>query len=121
KLRMSLEISLKKLLCGGFDRVYEMGTVFRNEGADSRHNPEFTELEYYTAYEGWYEGVNRFKSLIRSVMSNVVGKGCDIIWEQMTYRDAILSVTGEDIDLLDFSAPDFEEHFDSLVGRVEDA
>ncbi len=50
-LRIALELNLKRLIVGGFDKVYEIGRVFRNEGMDIKHNPEFTMLELYSAYE----------------------------------------------------------------------
>lgn len=54
-LRIALELNLKRLIVGGFDRVYEIGRVFRNEGMDIRHNPEFTELELYVAYQDYHD------------------------------------------------------------------
>ena len=59
KLRISLELYLKRLIVGGLERVYEIGRVFRNEGLDTRHNPEFTLMELYQAYTSRYDGFNR--------------------------------------------------------------
>ncbi|MDR2817445.1 MAG: lysine--tRNA ligase [Oscillospiraceae bacterium] len=72
-LRIALELHLKRLVVGGFNKVYEIGRVFRNEGISVRHNPEFTELEVYEAYSD-YEGVMRLaEELIRTVASKVLG------------------------------------------------
>ena len=61
KLRISLELYLKRLIVGGMERVYEIGRVFRNEGLDTRHNPEFTLMELYQAYTDyqWHDGSDR--------------------------------------------------------------
>jgi len=73
-LRISLELYLKRLIVGGFERVYELGRVFRNEGVDVRHNPEFTLLEIYQAYTD-YEGMMELtESMMRTVAQNVLGK-----------------------------------------------
>jgi len=72
-LRISLELPLKRLIVGGFERVYEIGRVFRNEGLSIRHNPEFTLLELYQAYTDYYGMMEITESLIRSVAQNVLG------------------------------------------------
>ena len=95
KLRISLEIQLKKLLCGGFERVYEIGTVFRNEGISAHHNPEFTLLEYYTAYDSFQAGVKRFKGLIEYASDGNIASSD---WTVMTMREAIQNYTGSDIE-----------------------
>ncbi len=74
-LRIALELHLKRLIVGGFDRVYEIGRVFRNEGMDTRHNPEFTMLELYQAYTN-IEGMMRItEDMIRTVAHKVLGTG----------------------------------------------
>ena len=72
-LRISLELYLKRLIVGGFDRVYEMGRVFRNEGIDMRHNPEFTLLELYQAYTDFHGMMDLVENLIREVAQKVLG------------------------------------------------
>lgn len=72
-LRIALELHLKRLIVGGFDRVYEIGRVFRNEGMDTRHNPEFTMLELYQAYTDFEGMMNITENLIRTVAANVLG------------------------------------------------
>ncbi len=72
-LRISLELPLKRLIVGGFERVYEMGRVFRNEGLSIRHNPEFTLLELYQAYTDYYGMMEITESLIRTVAEKVLG------------------------------------------------
>ena len=72
-LRISLELYLKRLIVGGFDRVYEIGRVFRNEGMSVRHNPEFTMLELYQAYTDFKGMMDLTENLIKEVSQNVVG------------------------------------------------
>ncbi len=71
-LRISLELPLKRLIVGGFERVYEIGRVFRNEGLSVRHNPEFTLLELYEAYTDYHGMMDLTESLIRTVAQNVL-------------------------------------------------
>ncbi|MEG1426908.1 MAG: lysine--tRNA ligase [Oscillospiraceae bacterium] len=72
-LRIALELHLKRLIVGGFDRVYEIGRVFRNEGMDTSHNPEFTMLELYQAYTDYQGMMNITEELIRTVAGKVLG------------------------------------------------
>lgn len=72
-LRISLELHLKRLIVGGFDRVYEIGRVFRNEGLSVRHNPEFTLLELYEAYTDYYGMMDITENMIRTVAQRVLG------------------------------------------------
>lgn len=74
-LRIALELHLKRLIVGGFDRVYEIGRVFRNEGMDTRHNPEFTMLELYQAYTDFEGMMNITEDMVRSVAHKVLGTG----------------------------------------------
>ena len=73
KLRISLELYLKRLIVGGFDRVYEIGRVFRNEGLDTRHNPEFTLMELYQAYTDYHGMMDLTENLYRHVAQEVLG------------------------------------------------
>ena len=72
-LRIALELHLKRLIVGGFDRVYEIGRVFRNEGMDTRHNPEFTLLELYQAYTDYHGMMDITERMIRTVAQKVLG------------------------------------------------
>ncbi|MGI5958619.1 MAG: lysine--tRNA ligase [Massiliimalia sp.] len=72
-MRIALELHLKRLIVGGFDRVYEIGRVFRNEGMDTRHNPEFTLLELYQAYTDYNGMMDITENMIRTVAQNVLG------------------------------------------------
>ncbi len=72
-LRIALELHLKRLIVGGFERVYEIGRVFRNEGMDTRHNPEFTLMELYQAYTDYNGMMDLTEDLIRSVAKKVLG------------------------------------------------
>ena len=74
-LRIAPELYLKRLIVGGFDRVYEIGRVFRNEGMDTRHNPEFTMLELYQAYTDFEGMMNITEDLVRTVAHKVLGTG----------------------------------------------
>src|SRR5690606_21466949 len=74
-LRIALELHLKRLVVGGMERVYEIGRVFRNEGVDTTHNPEFTMLEVYTAYTDYEDVMDLTEGMIRTVAQNVLGTG----------------------------------------------
>ena len=89
-LRIANELYLKRLIVGGFDRVYEMGRMFRNEGMDYKHNPEFTNIEFYAAYQDYNDMMNITEKIIRSCAKNVLGA------EQIEYQ-------GTKIDLSNFS------------------
>ena len=108
KLRISLELYLKRLRVGGLERVYEIGRVFRNEGVDTRHNPEFTLMELYQAYTD-YEGMMELtESMFRYLAEKVVGStkisynGVEIDlgrpFARMTMNEAILKYAGIDFD-----------------------
>ena len=73
KLRISLELYLKRLIVGGMERVYEIGRVFRNEGLDTRHNPEFTLMELYQAYTDYNGMMDLTENLYRHVAQEVLG------------------------------------------------
>ena len=111
KLRISLELYLKRLIVGGLERVYEIGRVFRNEGVDTRHNPEFTLMELYQAYTD-YEGMmelteSMFRYLAQKVLGTTKFKYGDIEldfgkpFERMTMNDAIKKYAGIDFDTVD--------------------
>ncbi len=108
KLRISLELYLKRLIVGGLERVYEIGRVFRNEGVDTRHNPEFTLMELYQAYTD-YEGMMELtESMFRYLAETVCGtskityNGMEIDFgkpfERITMNDCIKKYTGIDFD-----------------------
>ena len=73
KLRISLELYLKRLIVGGMERVFEIGRVFRNEGLDTRHNPEFTLMELYQAYTDYYGMMDLTENMFRYVAQEVCG------------------------------------------------
>ena len=72
-LRIANELYLKRLIVGGFEKVYEMGRMFRNEGISIKHNPEFTNIELYSAYEDYFDMMNITEDLIRTVCQKVNG------------------------------------------------
>ena len=111
-LRISLELPLKRLIVGGFDKVYEIGRVFRNEGMDTTHNPEFTMLELYWAYVGYEEIMDLTEELIRNAAKRVMGEdGIAVVegveydlskpFARMSMKEAVKKFAGvdwEDID-----------------------
>ncbi len=113
-LRIALELHLKRLMIGGFDKVYEIGRVFRNEGISHRHNPEFTLLESYEAYADYQDVARMVEDLVRTVVRDVTGSlevphGEQVVdlggeWRRTTYREALLEHTG--IDYLQHPEPE---------------
>ena len=106
RLRISLELYLKRLIVGGLERVYEIGRVFRNEGVDARHNPEFTLMELYQAYTDYYGMMELTESMFRYVANEVCGTttvpyGEHMIdlgkpFERITMVDAVKKYSGVD-------------------------
>lgn len=107
-LRIATELHLKRLIVGGFERVYEIGRVFRNEGISIKHNPEFTTLESYQAYADYNDIMDLTEQMISSIAQKVlgttsVGSGEKIIdfsppWPRITLRDAIKEGSGIDFE-----------------------
>ena len=107
-LRIAPELNLKRLIVGGFDKVFEIGKNFRNEGMDIKHNPEFTNMELYSAYEDYNDMMDMAEQLISTVATNVLGsskityQGTEIdltpAWRRITMIDAIKEVTGIDFN-----------------------
>ena len=108
KLRISLELYLKRLIVGGMERVYEIGRVFRNEGLDTRHNPEFTLMELYQAYTDYYGMMDLTENMFRYVAQEVCGttvipyaeETIDLgkPFERLTMVDAVKKYAGVDFD-----------------------
>ncbi len=108
KLRISLELYLKRLIVGGLERVYEIGRVFRNEGLDTRHNPEFTLMELYQAYTDYYGMMDLTENMFRYVAQEVCGTTLipyaehmiDLgkPFERLTMIEAVKKYTGIDFD-----------------------
>ncbi|MBP3216906.1 MAG: lysine--tRNA ligase [Lachnospiraceae bacterium] len=108
KLRISLELYLKRLIIGGLERVYEIGRVFRNEGVDTKHNPEFTLMELYQAYTDYNGMMELTESMFRYVAQKVCGTTCITYgdkeidlgkpFRRLTMVDAIKEETGIDFD-----------------------
>ena len=108
KLRISLELYLKRLIVGGLERVYEIGRVFRNEGLDTRHNPEFTLMELYQAYTDYHGMMDLTENLYRFVAQEVLGttvityKGIEMDlgkpFERITMVDAVKKYAGVDFN-----------------------
>ena len=107
-LRISFELYLKRLIAGGYDRVYEIGRDFRNEGVSFKHNPEFTQLEFYEAYADYQDVMRRTEAMVAYVAQRVTG-GLALTWQGHTIdltppwrriplRQAILDATGIDYE-----------------------
>ncbi len=108
KLRISLELYLKRLIVGGLERVYEIGRVFRNEGLDTRHNPEFTLMELYQAYTDYHGMMDLTENMFRHVAQKVLGTTKFMYgeieldfgkpFERITMIDAVKKYSGVDFD-----------------------
>ena len=108
KLRISLELYLKRLIVGGLERVYEIGRVFRNEGLDTRHNPEFTLMELYQAYTDYYGMMDLTENMFRHVAKEVLGTTKFMYgdieldfgkpFERLTMTEAVKKYAGIDFD-----------------------
>ena len=124
-LRIALEFNLKRLIVGGFDKVYELGRVFRNEGMDIRHNPEFTMLELYAAYQDYNDMMDITEELFSRTAKDVLGttkityQGQEIDltpgWKRITMIDSIKEVTG-----IDFNEINTDEEAVSLSERKKE-
>ena len=122
-LRIATELNLKRLIVGGIDRVYELGRIFRNEGMDPRHNPEFTTVELYQAYADFNDMMDLFEELLSSAAKEILGTyevewmGCKIDltpgWRRMTMAEAVKEYLG-----LDFMAIHTDEEAEALAKSV---
>lgn len=122
-MRIAPELYLKRLIVGGFEKVYEMGRLFRNEGMDVKHNPEFTSIEIYEAYTDYVGMMNLTENLIRHVAETVLGttkityQGEEVDlgspWERMTMLESIKKYTGAD-----FAATKTAEEAEALAKSI---
>jgi lysyl-tRNA synthetase class 2 len=109
-MRIATELHLKRLIVGGFDKVYEIGRIFRNEGMSIKHNPEFTSIELYQAYADYEDMMNLAENMISTVAKNVLGtdqityQGEEINlappWTRITMVDAVKKYTGVDLSTI---------------------
>jgi len=105
-LRIATELNLKRLIVGGIERVYEIGRIFRNEGMDTKHNPEFTTVELYQSYADFNDMMDLFEELLSGAAMKILGtykctwQGCDIDltpgWERLTMAEAVKKYVGVD-------------------------
>ncbi len=110
-LRIANELYLKRLIVGGFEKVYEMGKMFRNEGMDQRHNPEFTSIEFYQAYADYEDMIKLTEELFSYVAMKTLGttvinyQGTEIDltppWDRMDMAEAVKKYTGVDFSLIE--------------------
>ena len=109
-LRIATELNLKRLIVGGYDKVYEMGRIFRNEGMDIRHNPEFTTIELYAAYQNYHDMMDITEELFQKCAMKVCGttrltyQGTEIDlggkWKRVTMIDSIKEACGVDFNTI---------------------
>ncbi len=108
-LRIETELYLKRLVVGGMDKVYEVGRIFRNEGMDTKHNPEFTSIELYQAYTDYQGMMDLVEEMMKTVAMNVCGtltinyqgKEIDLShWERLTMVEAVKKYSGVDFDAI---------------------
>src|SRR5207302_11499745 len=117
QLRIALELHLKRLVVGGMEKVYEIGRVFRNEGVDRRHNPEFTLLELYEAYSDLEGMMELAEEMLRTVTQTAVGS------LRIPHKDEVVDLEErfdrqEMLDLLAEANPDVDlENVDALRAR----
>ena len=107
-LRIETELYLKRLIVGGFDKVYEVGRIFRNEGMDKSHNPEFTTVEMYQAYSDYFQMMDLIEDMYKTITRNVCGtdkityQGIEIDmgkpWERLTMKEAVKKYAGVSYD-----------------------
>jgi lysyl-tRNA synthetase class 2 len=127
-LRIALELHLKRLLVGAFDKVYELGRIFRNEGVSTQHHPEFTMLESYEAYADYNDVMAMLEEMVNKVCRQVLGTtevkfGADVIdfkspWKRITLRDAVKEYGG--IDFVKYPTADgLRERMRSLNMEVD--
>lgn len=111
-LRIATELHLKRLIVGGLERVYEIGRIFRNEGMDTKHNPEFTTIELYQAYADYNDIMDLFEELLSSAAKEILGtysvrwqdEDIDLTpgWERLTMAEAVKKYTG--VDFMSFTS-----------------
>ena len=109
-MRIATELHLKRLVVGGFERVYEIGRIFRNEGMDPKHNPEFTTIELYEAYADFHDMMDIAEGILSSAAKDILGSyrvnwlGVDIDltpgWKRLTMIDAVKEYVGVDFDAI---------------------
>ena len=109
-LRIATELNLKRLIVGGYDKVYEIGRIFRNEGMDIRHNPEFTSIEFYSAYQDYNDMMDLTEEIFQRCSMKVCGttkityQGTEIElggkWKKISMIDSIKEVTGVDFNTI---------------------
>ncbi len=122
-MRIATELPLKRLIVGGLERVYEMGRIFRNEGMDNRHNPEFTTIELYQAYADFNDMMDLFEDLLSSAAQKILGtyqvewqgEQIDLTpgWPRLPMYEAVKQYTG-----LDFMAMDSDEEAVSAAKSI---
>jgi lysyl-tRNA synthetase class 2 len=123
-LRIATELHLKRLAVGGFERVYEIGRIFRNEGISIKHNPEFTSIEVYMAYSDLYDMMDLTEKLIQTVAEKVCGsrqinyQGTDIdfskLFKRVTMQDIVQEHTGQTLTGMALNQA-FEQHVEAKL------
>jgi lysyl-tRNA synthetase, class II len=124
-LRIATELHLKRLIVGGFEKVFELGRIFRNEGISTRHNPEFTSIEVYQAYADYHDMMNLTEAIITTVAQNVIGtlkityQGQEVDltppWKRVTMHEIVKEKTG-----IDFTEFEFDHTAHSKVKLLQE-
>ena len=124
-LRIATELHLKRMIVGGFDRVYEIGRIFRNEGLSSRHNPEFTSIELYQSYADYYDMMDLTEKIILNAVGAVLSLSSDNhAYDTLTYQGAEINfsapyrrISMHDLvqETCDISFDDYVNHPDGLL------
>ena len=109
-MRIATELHLKRLIVGGFERVYEIGRIFRNEGMDPKHNPEFTTIELYESYADFHDMMDIAEGILSSAAKDILGsyqvewlgETIDLTpgWKRLTMIDAVKQYVGVDFDAI---------------------
>jgi lysyl-tRNA synthetase, class II len=129
-LRIATELHLKRLIVGGFERVFELGRIFRNEGVSTRHNPEFTSIEVYQAYADYEDMMNLTEEMITTVAQSVLGTleisyqdtpiSLTSPWRRVTMNDIVKETTGLDFNSFDSLATAQTAVKDAGIGGCKD-
>ncbi|MEL7359528.1 MAG: lysine--tRNA ligase [Cyanobacteria bacterium J06560_6] len=130
-LRIATELHLKRMVVGGFEKVFELGRIFRNEGVSTRHNPEFTSIEMYQAYGDYQDMMELTETMIEKIVEEVAGGGNSVMyqgeeisfakpWKQITMHNAVKEKTGVDFAQFDDLAAAKAAAKEAGIGDIDD-
>ncbi|MEL7071238.1 MAG: lysine--tRNA ligase [Cyanobacteria bacterium J06581_3] len=130
-LRIATELHLKRMVVGGFEKVFELGRIFRNEGVSTRHNPEFTSIEMYQAYGDYQDMMELTETMIEKIVEEVAGGGNSVMyqgeeisfakpWKRITMHNAVKEKTGVDFAQFDDLAAAKAAAKEAGIGDIDD-